>query len=1157
MSNLLKKVTSAVAGLAMVFTVVSPIAGVSAAYTSLEAANKLATLWVVVDQSSNPADYRLGDTISRREQVKLAMNLASCQAVTVSDTCTGKFSDLASSDWGCKYAESALSNGFVSANAQFGPTRDVSKVEALKMIMNATGVAKGSNASWQAAYVEWAVSAGVLDASFSDYNTAATRGWIFQAASEAVDLCGATNEEDDLLGDLLNGLDDTDTTSTGTTVTPPVVVTGGTAMISLSPENPKNGYVAVDTPRAMMMAFDVTAGSKDVTLSKATFYHVGLGDRTNVDNVTIYNSGNESVSKVKSFTNNDLDISFDKNIVVKAGETETFFVGATIADNGANNTTYQIRLTNIEASATVTGGPVTGAALVPTVVNNGALLKVTANTVSENITIGDEVKLAGFTVEETKDNEDVVIKTITLHQNGSIDSDYLSDLTLTAGGKVVATNLSVNSDDELVANIDYTLAANKKVKFELTGVVTGDVNETVHFEFEANDDIYAVGSTTGFNVGFSSSDSPADIAADNTSNSNNGLSKIATVEGAEIDASFVRSDIDSTKVNVDDLLVGTLKLTANTNDYEVKKIQVTVAGNGKNAIEDLKIDGVSFDTVVPGVSDVYTFKDITLTKGVLESLDLEADIVDNAAFNGKAITFDVKVAEVRDEENNITYNLTNAVPKNVSNVMSTNSFNTKNVKIETASFTLTKTKVNDDKLVLGNAVETVMYKGKISVGDSDDVTINDFNFTSFGTILPAGIDFTDVIDTVTLNIGGKTYDGDINANTIEFSSINHDIVAGSNNVEVLLTAVLQDNDSVVNNNAIAVIPSTTFADLEDSDGEELTALSVNISTAQSNITTLLDKGTFSVKVLKEVDTDDNLENTVLAGENSVVLAEIDIEANYEDIKVSDLTFKINGTTDFSDTIDNVRLVSGSKTLASGAIVSYVGGQTQIVFDGDNTFRDADNVISAELVADLNPITGQGDAVTAVAGNIAIASAVTTPTLTDVKWVNSNDDIVLSTAGSVNGEIVAVVSTKLVFSVVETLSNNGAARVKITADSGNNTVGISNEKPEVTLTSLIFSELSGTADSYRMYKEGDASTQTAAILVVGNKLTFNAGNFGTVDVVFDGSQTYVIVPTGTPSKTYSLVLSGNVATYNVDTVPVSNSTTTLDKEISLGSKTYSN
>jgi len=43
MSNLVKKISSAVAGVAVVMTTVSPIAGVSANYDGMDAANKLAS----------------------------------------------------------------------------------------------------------------------------------------------------------------------------------------------------------------------------------------------------------------------------------------------------------------------------------------------------------------------------------------------------------------------------------------------------------------------------------------------------------------------------------------------------------------------------------------------------------------------------------------------------------------------------------------------------------------------------------------------------------------------------------------------------------------------------------------------------------------------------------------------------------------------------------------------------------------------------------------------------------------------------------------------------------------------------------------------------------------------------------------------------------
>jgi hypothetical protein len=91
------------------------------------------------------------------------------------------------------------------------------------MVMQARGIAKSSNTIWQTAYVEAAVEAGILDAAFTDYNTVANRGWIFQTAVNAIE--GMTDDGSDLLDDLLGDLDDdtgtgdTDTTNTGTVVT--------------------------------------------------------------------------------------------------------------------------------------------------------------------------------------------------------------------------------------------------------------------------------------------------------------------------------------------------------------------------------------------------------------------------------------------------------------------------------------------------------------------------------------------------------------------------------------------------------------------------------------------------------------------------------------------------------------------------------------------------------------------------------------------------------------------------------------------------------------------------------------------------------------------------------------------------------------------------
>lgn len=98
------------------------------------AANYLADQNVIVDNSTNVEAYNFTNNITRREMVKVAMNIS---GKTVVDSCNGEFSDLDSDDFGCKYAEAALANGFIAANASFRPDDLITNSESLKMIMQA------------------------------------------------------------------------------------------------------------------------------------------------------------------------------------------------------------------------------------------------------------------------------------------------------------------------------------------------------------------------------------------------------------------------------------------------------------------------------------------------------------------------------------------------------------------------------------------------------------------------------------------------------------------------------------------------------------------------------------------------------------------------------------------------------------------------------------------------------------------------------------------------------------------------------------------------------------------------------------------------------------------------------------------------------------
>lgn len=148
------------------------------------AANKLAELWIIVDMSTNPVLYELNKSITRREMLKVMMNLSK---IEVWDNCTGKFADLTSFDWWCKYAETALNYGFIAPNELFRPDDNVSKIEALKMILQSRGFSNtDTTQDWREKYVKTAVSQDILSTGFTDYDTVWIRGWIFIVSSKAI-----------------------------------------------------------------------------------------------------------------------------------------------------------------------------------------------------------------------------------------------------------------------------------------------------------------------------------------------------------------------------------------------------------------------------------------------------------------------------------------------------------------------------------------------------------------------------------------------------------------------------------------------------------------------------------------------------------------------------------------------------------------------------------------------------------------------------------------------------------------------------------------------------------------------------------------------------------------------------------------------------------
>jgi hypothetical protein len=81
-----------------------------------------------------------------------------------------------------------LEKEYIAANPSFRPEDNITKTEAMKLILKVQDIAKVQETdNWQEDYMLTAYEYGIIDAKYTDYNADATRGWIFQIATVTIE----------------------------------------------------------------------------------------------------------------------------------------------------------------------------------------------------------------------------------------------------------------------------------------------------------------------------------------------------------------------------------------------------------------------------------------------------------------------------------------------------------------------------------------------------------------------------------------------------------------------------------------------------------------------------------------------------------------------------------------------------------------------------------------------------------------------------------------------------------------------------------------------------------------------------------------------------------------------------------------------------------
>lgn len=192
----------------MLFSFLFPLSVWAYTNNDINSANFLAEKWIINDHSTYVLDYNLNDFITRREMLKVMMNLS---WKTLTENCTWVFSDMNMQDWGCKYAESALREWYIAKNQTFRPDDLVTQIEALKMIMQAKGIIQDKTSDWRVWYVSSAQKNNIISENYLDYNLRALRSWIFTSSARtyseydySIPDASLTPEEEELFQFLLD-----------------------------------------------------------------------------------------------------------------------------------------------------------------------------------------------------------------------------------------------------------------------------------------------------------------------------------------------------------------------------------------------------------------------------------------------------------------------------------------------------------------------------------------------------------------------------------------------------------------------------------------------------------------------------------------------------------------------------------------------------------------------------------------------------------------------------------------------------------------------------------------------------------------------------------------------------------------------------------------
>lgn len=1076
--NLFKRATATVALVTLVSGIFSTGAYASSS-TEIDAANALAAAGYIVDHSDDTAAYNLNQNVLRQEIAAVARAVAGLDKKT---TCDGSFKDVSATTpntWACFSVEALLDAGLIAANENFRPEANITKAEAVGMMVKAAfgdeyAYDSTLGTSWQEQVVDFAVAKGVI-ADFTNYDTPATRGFVFEAGNEAIVANEWVADSCDEVSQLLGLCDETtDDTTDETTDTGSVVVSSDSDLaVELSPSTsaakaiPNSGTVTFGT-------LDLTAGNVDTSVTSIKLVRTGLGDRADFSRVWLEKDGNRVSGRQTVGSDESVYVTFSPALVIKAGETVALDIVATLsATNTGSQHSFTINASSdIVASTAVAGNfPVTTAVMTTA---NYTVVPVAYSVAwsSSTYRAGDKnVELGQFKLQNNATNDkSVTFKAITLRNDGTGDmAANLSNMAVYRNGVKVSTDAMFDGK-----NVTFTVSDVVDFGRTETYYIRGDVDsveltagDTYKFTLRYSDDLIVDETSTGFRSTISGAGSAMftyTVSGGDIILSKATTSSSQTVAPGSNDVVLLDATLKvSQAITLEDL---TVNYPSDNLSTKFSSLKLMIGNNIVSTYTPSNSTGTTF--VFEGTSTV--------------NADTTLKIVGNVKTNATTGTFkfdNVSITNFALVEYASNGNAVDAAQK----VGSANGVST---TIGAASLTITRNDGIADQNVTVGAANQTLVKFSMRASDVSDVTVSKLTFNkASGTV-----NTVNVTNVKLLVAGNVVSTKNMSSGNADFNDINI-VVPKNGDVQV----------EVVADFSTAIAPTETFklglSSIEARDSNSITISSPTLSNAV--LYTFTSAGSASVALNSSTPN----ASIVTPSASEVEVARFTLGAQNDALKLTDLYVFNTGSADLSSSIKSIGLYDVNGVKLAGGTVSGTG-TVQFGLGSTSTFIVPKNTSNSVVVvkAAFNDVTDAAQTNKTIRLEIGSLVSTVAGTVNGVRMVSEStgDTTTVVTGSAVSNSHLLVRSKPVV--AISTAATASTHTFTVTADANN----------RITLAGSTFTitNPAAVAGTFELYKDQEIGGNVIATGSIDSAwvITFGTGSFVPTEVSAGTTKTFI-------------------------------------------------